>query len=568
MLEEGSSYTDCLDGFEWDIPEFYNIGVDVCDKWAITDPDKPAIREVGVDGAVREVTFGQLRSLTNRLANALQDHGIEGLPETGLSETGLSEVGQAGDRIAVLLPQCLETAISHIAAFKLGCVSLPLFTLFGEEALSHRLGDSGARVVITNAEGAKKLAGLRDGLPDLELVLSIDGAGDDIEDFDAFIDGHDEDFSPVETRGDDPALLIYTSGTTGNPKGALHGHRVLPGHLPGVEMSHDFLPRQGDVIWTPADWAWIGGLLDVLMPALHHGVPVVACRMAKFSGEWALDFIRDQGIRNAFLPPTALKIMRQVPNPEDWGIRMRSVASGGEALGAELLEWGRKVLGVTINEFYGQTECNMVVSSCAHLGANKTGMMGLAVPGHRVDVVDARTGTILPTGEEGAIAVRCPDPVMFLGYWNRPEASEEKFVAGPDGKWLLMGDQGIRDADGFLQFVGRDDDVIGSAGYRIGPAEVEDCLIRHPAVEMAGVVGKPDPIRGAVVAAYITLAETYEASPELADEIALFVKQRLAAHEYPRVVRFVDAMPMTTTGKIIRARLRHLAQAEADAETA
>lgn len=245
---------------------------------------------------------------------------------------------------------------------------------------------------------------------------------------------------------------------------------------------------------------------------------------------------------------------------------MRSVGSGGEALGAELLDWGRRVFGVTINEFYGQTECNMVVSSCARLGANKTEMMGLPVPGHRVEVVDPNNGRVLPVGEEGAIGVLYPDPVMFLGYWNRPEATEEKFVTGEDGKWLLTGDQGIKDADGFLQFVGRDDDVIGSAGYRIGPAEVEDCLIRHPAVEMAGVVGKPDPIRGAVVAAYITLVEGYAPSEDLSTEIALFVKQRLAAHEYPRVVRFVDAMPMTTTGKIIRAKLRLLAQGEAEAE--
>lgn len=554
MLEEQQSYADCLNSFEWQIPENYNIGVDVCDKWAASDPQRLAIREVDARGEVRDISFGQLRVLANQLANALQIYGIR----------GLAEHGEAGERIGVLLPQSVETAVSHIAAFKLGCISIPLFTLFGEEALMHRLRDSGARVVVTNREGVQKLAGLRGDLPDLDLVLSIDGAAEGAQDFNSFLDGHRSDFCSVETMADDPALLIYTSGTTGNPKGALHGHRVLLGHLPGVEMSHDFLPQDGDVIWTPADWAWIGGLLDVLMPALHHGVPVVACRMAKFSGEWALDFIRDQGIRNAFLPPTALKIMRQVPDAEHWGIKMRSVGSGGESLGSELLEWGRRVLGVTINEFYGQTECNMAVSSCARLDANKTGSMGLPVPGHRVEVVNSQTGNILPDGQEGAIAVLYPDPVMFLGYWNRPDATEEKFVAGPDGRWLLTGDQGIRDRDGFLQFIGRDDDVIGSAGYRIGPAEVEDCLIRHPAVEMAGVVGKPDPIRGAVVAAYITLAEGYEPSEHLAEEIALFVKQRLAAHEYPRVVRFVEAMPMTTTGKIIRAKLRLLAQAEAD----
>ena len=555
MLDAKASYGQTYAAFEWDIPQFYNIGVDVCDKWAEQDPSRIAIIDVPEEGAPVEICFKTLQARSNQLTNGLIARGIKGLDR---------DAGRmVGDRVGILLPQSIETAVAHIAVSKMGCVALPLFTLFGAEALEHRLRDSGARAVITNQAGMEKLGALRDLLPDLDVFLCVDGPLEGAEDFHDVLAAEQDAFEPVSTRADDPALLIYTSGTTGNPKGALHAHRVLPGHLPGVEMSHDFLPQEGDRIWTPADWAWIGGLLDVLMPALHHGVPVVARRFAKFTPEAALDLIKNHSIRNAFLPPTAMKLMRRLPDAQAWGIKMRSVGSGGESLGTELLEWGRSVLGVTINEFYGQTECNMIVSSCAALGANRDGMMGLPVPGHDVRIIDRVTGRTLPAGEEGAIAVRAPDPVMFLRYWNNREATEAKFVDGPDGRFLLTGDQGFADRDGFLHFVGRDDDVIGSAGYRIGPAEVEDCLLRHPSVALAGVVGKPDPLRSAVVAAYIKLADGYEASDALAEEIAHFVKARLAAHEYPRVVRFVEDMPMTTTGKIIRARLRALAEAEA-----
>jgi acetyl-CoA synthetase len=375
--------------------------------------------------------------------------------------------------------------------------------------------------------------------------------------------GKSEDFTPVATRADDPALIIYTSGTTGQPKGALHAHRVLLGHLPGVEMSHDLLPQPGDRIWTPADWAWIGGLLDVLLPALHHGVPVVARRFRKFTGEAAFQLIQDFGIRNAFLPPTALKVMRAVEDPRGrWTFALRSIASGGETLGAELIEWGRRIFGLTINEFYGQTECNMIVSSCAKLMPARPGIMGRAAPGHHLAIVDA-TGGEVPAGEQGAIAVRRPDPVMFLEYWNNPQATAAKFAGG----WLLTGDAGIMDAEGWIRFVGRDDDVITSAGYRIGPGEIEDCLLGHPAVRMAGVVGKPDAARTEIVKAYVVLKDGFAASAELAREIQLHVKSRLAAHEYPREVAFVADLPMTTTGKIIRRELRARAVAETTAAT-
>lgn len=546
MLPQGTTYDEIQDRFSWRIPEFYNIGVDVCDKWALAEPKRVALISISETGALETVTFGLLRDRSNATANLLRS----------------TEVGE-GDRIGVLLPQSPETAYAHIAAFKMGAISIPLFTLFGAEALEHRLADAGAKAVITNADGAAKLAAIRGRLPALQHVFSVDGPHHGAADFQAASDRQSKHYTPKNTRAGDPALIIYTSGTTGLPKGALHAHRVLLGHLPGVEMAFEFFPKPEDRMWTPADWAWIGGLLDVLLPSLHHGVPVVARRFSKFTGEAAFDLISEHGVRNAFIPPTALKMMRAVPDASRrWQLNMRSVASGGETLGTELLEWGRRTLGVTINEFYGQTECNLVASSAAAIMKPRPGCMGRPVPGHRVEVI-SEDGTACADGAIGDIAVRAPDPVMFLGYWNNGEATVAKYR----GDWLVTGDQGIRHSDGFIQFIGRDDDVITSSGYRIGPGEIEDCLIRHQAVHVAAVIGKPDLARTEIVKAYVILREGFKPSQALKEELQSFVKTKLAAHEYPREVEFVAELPMTATGKIIRKELRARAAAEASAIT-
>ncbi len=548
MLKKFSTIEETRQRFAWDIPERFNIGAAICDRWADPEPERLALIDIDEHGQARDYSFGTLQARSNQLANGLCTLGLE-----------------IGTRVAVLLPQRVETALAHMAILKMGGVSLPLFTLFGPEALEHRLADSGVQAIITDQKNAAPIYKLRDRLPALEHIITVDEGEYGTQRWADLLAWQSAGFHAVDTRADDPAILIYTSGTTGKPKGALHAHRVLLGHLPGVDMSHDFLPQPGDRIWTPADWAWIGGLLDVLMPALYHGVPVVARRFDKFTGEAALDLIRDYQVQNAFLPPTALKLMRQVPEAERWGINMRSVASGGEALGVELIDWGQRVLGTTINEFYGQTECNMIVSSCAALAPPEPGAMGYAVPGHEVAVIDPDTGRERPVGEEGEIAVRAPNPVMMLEYLNNPQATAEKFVDGPADdhgrrtRWLKTGDRGKRLASGRFQFIGRDDDVISSAGYRIGPAEIEDCLMRHEAVQLAGVVGQPDELRGQIVTAYIVLAQGYSPSDALAEDIAQHVKAKLAAYEYPRVVRFIDQMPMTMTGKIIRAELRRLA---------
>jgi len=350
-------------------------------------------------------------------------------------------------------------------------------------------------------------------------------------------------------------MMIYTSGTTGQPKGALHAHRVLLGHMPGIELPHDFFPQPGDRFWTPADWAWAGGLLDCLLPSLYRGVPVVARRFDKFDPEEAFAVMARYEVRNAFIPPTALRMLRAVPNPrERHNFSLRTVGSGGESLGVETYEWGKSALGLAINEFYGQTECNLVIGSCAMIGVARPGAIGKAIPGHTVAAIN-RDGRPCQPGELGQIAVRRPDPVMFLEYWGQPQATREKFI----GDWMTTGDQGVIDADGYFTFVGRDDDVITSSGYRIGPGEIEDCLIKHPAVALAAAVGKPDPVRTEIVKAFIVLKSGEAPSDALAAEIQSFVRTRLSAHEYPREIAFIDEMPMTTTGKVIRRLLRQRA---------
>ena len=535
MLTKAGSYQTLYQEFRWQIPERYNIAVNACDKWS--DGDRLALIDLKADGREERYSFRDLSRLSNRLANALEAH----------------EVGE-GDRVAILLAQGVETAVAHLATYKIGAIAVPLFTLFGEEALEYRLNDSGAAAVITDRTGLEKLLPLRDRLPALDTLVSIDGTADggEVLDWHRLLARASDSYLPVATYADDPALIIYTSGTTGPPKGALHAHRVLLGHLPGVELPQNFFPQPGDLFWTPADWAWIGGLLDVLLPAWHHGVPVLAHRFAKFDPEKAFRLLADHRVRNAFLPPTALKMLRGVDQPvARWDFALRSIGSGGETLGAELLDWSRETFGIAVNEFYGQTECNLVVSNCADLMAVKPGSMGRPVPGHDVAVID-EAGAVLPPGKAGTVAVRRPDPVMFLEYWRNPEATAAKF----NGDWLLTGDMGAMDEDGYLHFVGRDDDVITSGGYRIGPGEIEDCLLKHPAVAMAAAVGVPDPLRTERVKAFVVLKGGRQGNEALVGEIQDFVKTKLAAHEYPREVAFVDSLPMTATGKIIRKALR------------
>uniref|UniRef100_UPI0038CBF87A acyl-CoA synthetase n=1 Tax=Falsiroseomonas oryzae TaxID=2766473 RepID=UPI0038CBF87A len=532
MLPTGDSHDEVRARFRWNIPAACNIAHEACERWA-DGTGRLALIHLHESGAVERLTFDELHRRACRLANTLEAHGIA-----------------RGDRVGVLLPQGAEAAVAHLAAYRIGAIAVPLFLLFGEDALAYRLADCGAAALVTDQAGLAKIAGIRDRLPDLRFVLAV-GGGEGARDLQAEMARAKDSHACAATGPNDPALIIYTSGTTGSPKGALHGHRVLRGHLPGVELPQERFPRPGDLFWTPADWAWIGGLLDVLLPSLFHGVPVLAHRMAKFDPELAFRLMAQHGVRNAFIPPTALKMLRAVPDPARFRHRLRSIGSGGETLGAEMLDWGRGAFGLTINEFYGQTECNLVVSNCAGLFPVKPGSMGRPVPGHEVAIL-GDDGRSAPPGTEGGIAIRAPDPVMFLGYWNKPEATRQKF----HGDWLLTGDRGIADEEGYLTFLGRDDDVITSAGYRIGPGEVEDFLLSHPAVLSVAVIGLPDPLRTERVTAVIVPKPGVVPDAALAKDIQDFVRTRLAAHLYPRQVEFTDALPLTATGKIMRGVLR------------
>lgn len=549
------SYEEAVRTFRWHVPERFNIWQDVCGRHATgAASERTALIYEDAAERVTRLTFRQLGQLSGRLSAVLARQGL-----------------QRGDRVAVLLPQRPEAALLHLAAYRLGLIVVPLTTLFRHDALSYRLGNCEARAIVSEPSCLPQLAALLPELPLLQTVLLtgerfaeknamgakgalLTGTRARVRDLWALMEQPATPPTPVDTMAGDPALIIYTSGTSGNPKGALHAHRVLIGHLPGFELSHNLCPQPGDCFWTPADWAWIGGLMDVLFPAWHHGLPVVSYQAGgAFDPERALRMMEKHQVRNAFIPPTALKMMAQLPRVRQrFRIKLRSMMSGGEALGAATLMWAQEQLGVTVNEIYGQTEINYIVGNCAPLWPVRPGSMGRPYPGHAIAVLD-EAGKPVPPGRQGELAVlRQEDPVFFLEYWNNPEATQEKYA----GEWARTGDLGVQDNDGYLWFKGRADNVIISAGHRIGPTEIEGTLQRHPAVALAAVVAAPDALRGSIVKAFIKLKPGIKGTERLKGEIQAYVKNTLAAHEYPRAIQFVEEFPLTTTGKILRRELR------------
>src|SRR6185503_1795217 len=533
-------YDELYQGFRWQVPEHYNIARACCGRWA-ADRSRFALYWEDESGATAAHSFWDIQQAANRLSNALAGLGVK-----------------RGDRVAIVLPQRPETAIAYVALFQMGAIALPLSHLFGADALEYRLSHAEASVAIVEPSTIARLFAVRDRLEHLRHVIGVGGARETgVHSWEALLGRASSDFAFEETRADDPALIVYTSGTTGAPKGALKAHRVMIGNLSGFVHSHDFFPQPGDMFWSPADWAWTGGLMDALLPAWHFGIPILGYR-GRFDAEKAYYLLEKYGIRNSFLFPTALKLMmKAVPEPRNrFSLNLRSVMSAGESVGATLLEWARAELGVTLNEMFGQTEINYVVGNCQSAWPVKPGSIGRPYPGHRVAVIDDK-GNELEAGELGEIALHLvcrgePDPVFFLEYWKDAQATREKFV----GDWGCTGDQGKTDADGYLWYQGRTDDVIKSAGYRIGPAEIESCLVKHPAVANAAVIGKPDAARGAIVKAFIVLQPGNRPSDRLIEEIQKHVRGRLAPYEYPKEIEFIDALPMTTTGKVQRKELR------------
>jgi acetyl-CoA synthetase len=526
LVSARGTYDEIRQAFRWHIPKRFNIGVACADE---QDPGAVAVIEYDPSGSHRAFTFLDLAESSNRFANALIALGVE-----------------PGARVAILVPQSFTTAVAHVGIYKAGAVAVPLSELFGADALRHRLTDSEARAVIVAGDFSERVAEVA---AELGAVVIVDGpAAAPHRNLDDLVRDASPSRPGVATTAETPAFLIYTSGTTATPKGVLHAHRALFGHLPGFELSHSFFPAPGDVFWTPADWAWIGGLMDALLPTLYLGRPIVAGPRGRFDPELAARVIAGAGVRNAFIPPTALRLMKGANVTLAAGA-MRTVMSGGETLGADTLAWARRSLGVTVAEIYGQTEANYLVGNSPAVWDVRPGSMGLPYPGHAVGVIDG-AGAEVASGEVGEIAVRVPDPVAFLEYLNAPGATAAKFV----GDWLRTGDLAARDEDGYLWFKGRADDIIISAGYRISPLEIEQCLLQHPSVTAVAVVGVPDQVRGQVVKAFV-IARAGAACAELGDELKLFVRTRLAAYEYPRQLEFVTELPLTVTGKIRRRAL-------------
>ncbi len=549
-------------GFRWVVPGRFNIADVCCARWAKDTPDAVAIRYERSDGTLRNYSYRELDRDADRLAAALRRLGVA-----------------RGDRVALVLPQRFETAVSHIALYRLGAVAMPLSMLFGPEALEYRFNDSEARLAIVDETGIANVREARPLCPKLATVVAVgaaEGQGD--VDWSHALKGERFPFAAETTRADDAAVLIYTSGTTGPPKGTLIPHRTLVGNLPGFVCSQNWFPHglapepaNDAVFWSPADWAWTGGLMDALLPTLYFGRQIVACQR-RFSPEFAFEVMERHRVTHTFLFPTALKaMMKAVPEPRQrHTLHLRAIMSAGEAVGDAVFAWCRDALGVVPNEMFGQTEINYIVGNCAVRWPARPGSMGRAYPGHRVTVIDD-DGRECARGTAGDVALHRRDvhgerdPIFFLGYWKRDDATRAKFTGDVDDSWCRTGDTAVMDEDGYLWYQGRSDDVFKAAGYRIGPSEIENCLVKHGAVANAAVVPKPDAERGALVKAFVVLAPGFAASGELVAELQAHVRGKLAPYEYPKEIEFIEALPMTTTGKVQRRVLRLLEEEKAKA---
>jgi len=582
-------------GMVWQVPDPFNMAHWCSRRWA-GSPSTAGLTAIVTHheaGPAPHHSYAQLQSAANALSHYLMACGV-----------------RRGDRVALVLPQCFETAAIHIAVLQMGAVSMPLSQLFGPEALAFRLHDSQAVAVFVDAASLPGVLAVRDQAPDLRHVI---GLGEGVVQADRVIhplsDLPSEHFELCDTKAQDPAILIYTSGTTGNPKGALIPHQAMVGNLTGFVCSQNWfgfgpgaVPEdphhpwpsttqpQGPgmavseaertsaaVFWSPADWAWTGGLLDALMPSLYFGRPIVAWR-GRFSPELAFSLMQQHGVTHSFLFPTALKaMMKAYPQPrQSFRLRLQAIMSAGEAVGDTVFHYCQQQLGVIVNEMFGQTEINYIVGNCAmnghtHGGVGwpaRAGSMGRPYPGHRVDVINER-GEVCADGEVGDVALHRldvhghADPIFFLGYWRNPQATADKFT----GDWCRTGDLATRDAQGYLWYQGRSDDVFKAAGYRIGPSEIENCLLKHAAVANAAVVPKPDAQRGNLVKAYVVLSPGFAPSDELVQALQHHVRGQLAPYEYPKEIEFIDALPMTTTGKVQRRVLRLQEEQRAQRQT-
>src|SRR3954463_4849537 len=526
---ELGDYDQMRQQHHWDVPERYNIAADVCDKH---DRDRLAMVWEDWNGNERRVSFGELQDTSKRFANVLRAHGVE-----------------RGDRVAILLPSLPETAAAFIACYRSGAILLSLSVLFGGDGIRHRLEDSGATVLITNADNRDRIPG---GLVEDVLVLGGD------------LDGELADASPsfetVDTAADDPAQLYYSSGTTGKAKGILHAHRYLLAHEE-FEFCHDV--RDGELFHGSGEWAWAAGICPLLGPWRYGAVQFVYARKGGFDPEEQLRQLHKHEGSNIFPTPPALRAMTAVSDAgRKYPLKLRITCSAGEPLNPEVIRWFREQFGITVLDYYGLTESYPLCGNFPTVDVRE-GSMGLPMPGWEVAILDEDENQ-LPPGERGEICLRArSNPHYPIGYWKRPEDTEEEF----GGEWFHTKDAAQTDEDGYFWYAGRADDVIISAGYRIGPFEVESACVEHPAVLEAAAVASPDPKRGDIVKAFVVLAAGHDASDETADAIKRFVRERHSAYAYPREIEFVDDLPKTLTGKIRRVELREAERERKAAET-
>ncbi len=533
-VKDPKSLADAHARHKWQIAPDYNIALDCLDRHTELR-DRVCLYYEDDEGNSAKYTWAQMIEASNRFANALKGLGV-----------------QRGQVVAIHLPQRPETAIAHMACYRIGAVALPISKLFGPEALEYRLTNSAAPVIMVETENLSKLDRLRDTVETLKHVIVVDGKSGGLS-FDDLLAKGSPSLTIEKNGADDPALLMYTSGTTGNPKGVLHAHRYVLGHN-GIDYSYNFL-RDGDLYYSPADWAWAGGLLDGLLGIWPYGIPVLAYRSrARFDPDATYKLLEKYGATVGLYPPTALKLLREVSKPREKypNLKFRCVVSGAEPVSPELARWVDEELKVEFNQGFGQTEANYFIGTCSAIEKARLEPLGKAYPGHIVTVIDPESGKELKNGEIGDIAIRRDSPVVMKEYWKNPEAMADKFR----GEWMLTGDLGYKDDENYLFFEGRSDDVIKSAGYRIGPAEVEASIMEHKAVASCAVIGVPDPQRGQMVKAFVKLMPGATGSQQVVSEIQEHVKKKLGAHEYPREVDFVEDFPMTVTGKIKRRDLR------------
>ena len=519
------------------IPANANIGADTVGRQAAGQNSRnTALIFEDLDGLVQKYTFAELNDAAISLA-------------VGLRHLGVVE----GDTIAIHAGQRPETAITHIATYYLGCIALTLSQLYGPDTIEHVLTSSGCKVLITDINAWKTLREHRHRFKSLtHCIINADPSSDELQ-FSEVLACDVQEFEPVTTGADDPALLMYTSGSTGMPKGMLHAHRIIHAYYPTLEMFYNLeLSKPNGIFWTPADWAWVGGLLDLVLPAWQAGQTVVASQH-RFSAEWAFDFMQRHGVTHSFMTPTALKRLAEIPKPRNrWDLALQVLCTGGESLPSEVVRWAKRDMGIVCNEFYGLTEFNHMVGNCEAIYPITPGSMGRSLPGRTVAIID-ENGNPQPDETVGEIAsLRSDDPSIFLGYWDGVTTTNKL----QQQDWLRSGDLAYRDKDGYFWYQGRNDDLIKSAGYRIGPAEVEDTLVRHLLVAEAAVVGKPDSERGQIVVAFVRLTQNTEPTNALKAELQAFVKHNLAFYKYPRIIEFVDSFPLTSSGKIRRKVLR------------